>query len=241
MSSGASAPPRSQSRTHMTPAAPHTLLRGRRPVAPYVTAPGLPRAARALEAAVQVVPRDPPVLCARRTVRRGVPGGRRRILRRAPHQRVPGGNPRLPRQRLPLRASRGGLRRPETCIRSAGWLRGCARRSPGMRGKLDAGREPALHACALPKPNLARRNRLLRSRGSEFQELAGARLPRQAGARIEAEAEIPATYAVETAPDFVQAASGARPVLQCRLRGYRVCRETDRGVDVRRSRDAHQL
>ena len=76
-----------------------------------------------------------PVLCARRTVRPGVPGGRRRILRRAPHQRVPGGNPRLPRQRLPLRASRGGLRRPETCIRSAGWLRGCARRSPGMRGK----------------------------------------------------------------------------------------------------------
>ena len=43
----------------MTPAARHTLLRGRRPGAPYVTAPGLPRAARALEAAVQVVPRDP--------------------------------------------------------------------------------------------------------------------------------------------------------------------------------------
>ena len=58
----------------MTPAALHTLLRGRLPGAPYVTAPGLPRAARAREAAVQVVPRDPPVLCARRTFRAGAPG-----------------------------------------------------------------------------------------------------------------------------------------------------------------------
>src|SRR5450755_4698832 len=64
----------------------HTLLRGRRPRAPHFTAPGLPRAARALEAVVQVVPRDPPILRARRTIRRGVPGDRRRILRRAPHR-----------------------------------------------------------------------------------------------------------------------------------------------------------